>query len=109
GDGLITALAVLGLVVEQGRPLSELRRVMRRFPQVLVNLRVRDKPDLETVPTVATAMRRAQHELGENGRVLVRYSGTDPLLRVMMEGERESVIQGLADAIADAARTAIGV
>jgi phosphoglucosamine mutase len=108
GDGLITALAVLALVVERGRPLSELRRVMRRFPQVLENLRVRSKPDVETLPAVAAAIRQAEHALGERGRVLVRYSGTEPLLRVMIEGEREPAIRQLAGAIVDAARSAIG-
>jgi phosphoglucosamine mutase len=108
GDGLITALSVLALMVESGRPLSELRQVMQRFPQVLVNLRVRSKPDVATLPEVAKAIRHAERELGERGRVLVRYSGTEPLLRVMIEGEREPVIQRLADDIAEAARVAIG-
>jgi phosphoglucosamine mutase len=109
GDGLITALAVLALMMETGRPLSELRRVMTRFPQVLVNLRVRSKPELETLPAVAKAIRHAEGELGDRGRVLVRYSGTEPLLRVMVEGEREPVIARLADDILEAARAAIGV
>jgi phosphoglucosamine mutase len=108
GDGLITALSVLALMVESGRPLSELRQVMQRFPQVLVNLRVRSKPDVATLPEVAKAIRHAERELGERGRVLVRYSGTEPLLRVMIEGEREPAIQRLADDIAEAARVAIG-
>jgi len=108
GDGLITALAVLALMVERGQPLSELRRVMRRFPQVLENLRVRSKPDVETLPAVAAAIRQAERALGDRGRVLVRYSGTEPLLRVMIEGEREPAIRQLAGAIVDAARSAIG-
>ncbi len=108
GDGLITALSVLARVVEDGRPLSELRRVMRRFPQVLVNLRVREKRDLATIPAVSAAIGHAERELGERGRVLVRYSGTEALLRVMIEGEREPHIKQLADAIAHAARDAIG-
>lgn len=108
GDGLITGLSVLALMVQSGRPLSELRRVMQRFPQVLVNLRVTSKPEIGTLPAVATAIRQAEQELGERGRVLVRYSGTEPLLRVMVEGEREPVIRRLADAVLDAARTAIG-
>jgi phosphoglucosamine mutase len=109
GDGLITALAVLASMVESGRPLSALRQVMQRFPQVLVNLRVASKPDVETLPDVAKAIRQAERELGERGRVLVRYSGTEPLLRVMIEGEREQSIRRLADDIAEAARVAIGV
>jgi len=108
GDGLITALAVLALLVEKGRPLSELRRAMTRFPQVLVNLRVSRKPEVGTLPAVARTIAEAERTLGERGRVLVRYSGTEPLLRVMIEGEREPEIQALAARIVDAAREAIG-
>ncbi len=108
GDGLITGLAVLALLVETGRPLSELRRVMQRFPQVLENLRVSSKPDVATLPAVAAAIGQAERELGDRGRVLVRYSGTEPLLRVMVEGEREPTIRKLAHDIIDAARAAIG-
>ena len=108
GDGLVTALAVLALMVERGRPLSELRQVMQRLPQVLLNVTVAGKPDLDGVPAVAAAIRRAEEALGERGRVLVRYSGTEPLLRVMVEGEREAEICQLAEAIAAAARAGIG-
>jgi len=108
GDGLITGLTVLALMVETERPLSELRRVMRRFPQVLENVRVASKPDVETLPAVVAAIHRAEGELADRGRVLVRYSGTEPLLRVMVEGEREPVIRKLADDIVAAARAAIG-
>ena len=108
GDGLITALAVLALMAERGKPLSELRRVMSRFPQVLLNVRVESKPDLRSVPTVATLIDSAEKTLGERGRVLVRYSGTEPLLRVMIEGERETQIRDLAESIASAADRAIG-
>jgi len=108
GDGLITALSVLALVVETGHPLSELRKVMRRFPQVLLNVPVDAKPDLATVPAVVDAVKRAEGTLGERGRVLVRYSGTETLLRVMIEGERETQIRELAEGIAAAARRALG-
>jgi len=108
GDGLITALAVLALLVEKGQPLSQLRKVMTRFPQVLVNLRVASKPDVTSLPKVAQCVAEAERTLGERGRVLVRYSGTEPLLRVMIEGEREPQIRTLADRIVDAARDAIG-
>jgi phosphoglucosamine mutase len=108
GDGLITALSVLALLVEKGQPLSALRRVMTRFPQVLLNLRVASKPDVKSLPHVARAVADAERSLGQRGRVLVRYSGTEPLLRVMIEGEREAEIQGHAERIVDAAREAIG-
>ena len=90
GDGLITALAVLALMVEKGRPLSELRQVMQRFPQVLVNLRVRSKPDVETLPEVAQAIRRRR--AGARASAAASWCatpGTEALLRVMIEGERE--------------------
>jgi phosphoglucosamine mutase len=108
GDGLVTALAVLALLVEKGEPLSRLRTVMRRFPQVLLNLRVASKPAVRTLPAVARAIEEAERILGERGRVLVRYSGTEPVLRVMIEGEREPQIRAFAERIVDAARDAIG-
>jgi phosphoglucosamine mutase len=108
GDGLITALAVLARLIETGTTLSKVRTVMRRFPQVLVNVRVREKPEVEGLPEVAEAIADAEAQLGERGRVLVRYSGTEPLLRVMLEGETEPQIRALADDIATRVRAAIG-
>jgi len=108
GDGLITCLGVLALLVEKGRPLSELRRVMSRFPQVLLNVPVTAKPEVESIPRIATAITRAEAALGDRGRVLVRYSGTEPLLRIMVEGEREGQIRDLAQTIATAASDALG-
>jgi phosphoglucosamine mutase len=108
GDGLITCLAVLALMVETGRPLSELRRVMQRLPQVLLNVRVGRRTPVADVPTLAAAVVRAERALGSRGRVLVRYSGTEPLLRVMVEGERDDDIRTLAEAIAAEARSALG-
>src|SRR6185436_16107012 len=108
GDGIITALSLLALLVEKGKPLSELRRVMTRFPQVLLNLKVKSKPDVATLPTVAKLITDAERSLGERGRVLVRYSGTEALLRVMIEGEREPEIRTMAERIVEAARAAIG-
>jgi phosphoglucosamine mutase len=108
GDGLITALSVLALMVEKGQPLSAMRTVMKRYPQVLLNVRVTSKPDVGTIPAVAERIAEAERTLGERGRVLVRYSGTEPLLRVMIEGEREAQIRDLAERIASEARAAIG-
>jgi phosphoglucosamine mutase len=108
GDGLITALAVLALLVEKGRPLSELRRIMRRLPQVLLNVPVAARQDVNTVPAIVDALARVEAALGERGRVLVRYSGTEPLLRIMVEGEREADIREHAEAIAEAARSGLG-
>jgi phosphoglucosamine mutase len=108
GDGLITCLAVLALVVESGRPLSELRRVMTRLPQVLLNVRVAARTPIAAVPPLAAAVAAAERTLGERGRVLVRYSGTEPLLRIMVEGEHDDEIRRLAESIAAAARDALG-
>jgi phosphoglucosamine mutase len=108
GDGIITALALLALLVEKGKPLSELRRVMQRFPQVLLNLRVGTKTPVNDVPRLVEAIGLAERALGDRGRVLVRYSGTEPLLRVMVEGEREAQIHELAESIATTARSALG-
>jgi phosphoglucosamine mutase len=86
GDGLLTGLLVLDLVRRAQRPLSELAAVMTRYPQVLVNVRVEQRPDLEHVPpALGAAVREAEARLGEEGRVLVRASGTEPVVRVMVE------------------------
>jgi phosphoglucosamine mutase len=108
GDGLVTALYVLSRMAETGRPLSELRRVMRRFPQVLMNLRVRERRELEGMPQVVKAIGAAEKELGDAGRVLVRYSGTEALARVMVEGESEPAIKHMAESIVAALDAEIG-
>ncbi len=106
GDGLITALAILAILVETGRPLSELASLMTRFPQVLVNVRVQRPRDFTADRCVARAIEEVGHQLGARGRVLVRPSGTEPLIRVMVEGEREGEVRELAEAIADSIRSA---
>ena len=103
GDGLVTALAVLALMVEAGKRLSELR-VMRRFPQVLVNVPVRERRDLDGVTPVQDAIDGVRARLGARGRVLVRYSGTEPLIRVMVEGEQRTQVEAFVEEIADAVR-----
>jgi phosphoglucosamine mutase len=109
GDGLITALFVLALVVERGRRLSELRRIMQRTPQVLLNVRVREKREIANLPLVYRAIRAAESELERRGRVVVRYSGTEALARVMIEGENTDRIQRLAEDIVSAFQSEIGV
>jgi phosphoglucosamine mutase len=109
GDGLITALFVLALVVERGRKLSELRRIMQRTPQVLLNVRVREKRDIASLRLVHQAIRAAESALARRGRVVVRYSGTEPLARVMIEGENTDRIQRLAEDIVSAFQSEIGV
>lgn len=106
GDGVLAALQLLAVMLERGRPLSELRRVMTRYPQVLVNLRVNRKRPLEELVEVSRLVSQVEGQLGVEGRVLVRYSGTEPKARVMVEGPDLSMIQGYADAIARALETA---
>lgn len=108
GDGLVTALAVLALMVETGKPLSELRRVMRRLPQRLVNVKVRERRDLASLPGVQGVIDRVRSDLGGRGRVLVRYSGTEPLVRVMVEGEHSAQVERFCEEIAAALRESVG-
>jgi phosphoglucosamine mutase len=108
GDGLITALFVLALIVERGRRLSELRQVMERSPQVLFNVKVREKRDLAGLDGVQKAIRSAEETLSRRGRVVVRYSGTELLARVMIEGENADVIRRLAEDIVSAFETEVG-
>ncbi|HWP60509.1 MAG TPA: phosphoglucosamine mutase [Candidatus Acidoferrales bacterium] len=108
GDGCVTFLQVLAIMIEQGKPLSELGKVMTKFPQVLINVRVREKKPLADIPTVKEKIARVEKALGERGRLLVRYSGTEPLARVMLEGENEAEIREMAEDIADEIRLAVG-
>jgi phosphoglucosamine mutase len=89
GDGLVTALQLAAVMRQTGKPVSELRQVMRRFPQVLVNVPVGDKARLGTSAAIASAVREIEDELGDTGRVLVRASGTEPLVRVMVEASEQ--------------------
>jgi len=107
GDGLITALQILRIMRETGRKLSDLRRVLRRYPQALVNVPVRDKPPLETLVGVQEAVRRVEAALGTDGRVLVRYSGTEYLARVMVEGREEREVKAHAELVAEAFRASL--
>jgi phosphoglucosamine mutase len=100
GDGVITALQILAIMQQTGQPLSELARVMTALPQVLVNVRVRERRPIEEVPEIARKVQGVTERLGDTGRVLVRYSGTEPLLRIMLEGQDQGEITGLAQDIA---------
>jgi phosphoglucosamine mutase len=108
GDGLLTALVVLDVIRRAGKPLHELISDLKVFPQVIVNVRVKEKKPLEAIPAVAASIRRAEEELKTNGRVVIRYSGTEPLARVMIEAESEEAMRRNADAIANAIRNALG-
>jgi phosphoglucosamine mutase len=102
GDGILAGLQLLAVMLESERPLSELRRVMTRYPQVLVNLKVHKKRPLEELPEVGRLISTVEGKLGVDGRVLVRYSGTEAKARVMVEGPDPAVIKGYADEIARA-------
>jgi phosphoglucosamine mutase len=109
GDGLLTALVLLDLVVRSGKPLHELLSDLRVFPQVIVNIRVREKRPLEQIPAVMASIHQAEEALHGNGRVVVRYSGTEALARVMIEAESEQQMREHAERIAQAIQTEIGI
>ena len=108
GDGMITALELLRAVKASGRTLAELAGAMKPYPQVLVNVRVSRKLPFDQLPEVNAAIHQLENELQGRGRLLVRYSGTENLARVMIEGEEQGRIEAQANALADCIRTAIG-
>ena len=108
GDGMITALAILGIMRARELPLSTLARMVRQFPQVLVNVPVREKRDLAEVPAVRLAVQEVEQALAGRGRVYIRYSGTEALARVMVEGEDLAQVEAHAAGIADAVKVALG-
>ena len=109
GDGAITCLQLLALIVEKGKRLSELRGVMTRLPQVLLNVPVKEKKDFASMPKVTREIAAVEKTLDGRGRTLVRYSGTEMLARVMLEGEDESKIRAMAQEIAELIRAEVGV
>jgi phosphoglucosamine mutase len=108
GDGILTAVRFLSLAARRGVPVAELGAAMRRYPQAMVNVRVRDRETLEGSDAVRDAVVAAEGELGDRGRVVVRASGTEPLVRVMVEAEDEATARAHAEAIAQVVRTEIG-
>jgi phosphoglucosamine mutase len=108
GDGLVTALQLALVLHRSSVPLSELRSVMRRYPQVLVNVRVADKAKLATSAAVLDAVAAAEEKLGDSGRVLVRASGTEPVVRVMAEASEQAEAQEVVDRLVDVVRAELG-
>jgi phosphoglucosamine mutase len=108
GDGLLTALEVLEVVKASGRPLHELAGELQVYPQVLLNVRVRERAEIESIPEIKERLDQARSALNGRGRLVVRYSGTEPLLRVMAEGPEESEVRTLAQGIADAVTARLG-
>jgi phosphoglucosamine mutase len=106
GDGLVTALNVLRTVAVTGRTAGDLADDLTTYPQVLMNVRVTDKPDLKTVPKVAVVIDEVEKRLSGKGRLLIRYSGTEPLLRVMLEGQDKVEIETMGQAVVAAVRQA---
>ena len=109
GDGLLTALLLLDVVHRSGKTLSELVADLKVFPQVIVNVKVREKRPLDTIPAVVAAILSAERELADCGRVVIRYSGTEALARVMIEAESEPLMRHHADSIAGAIRAELGI
>ena len=109
GDGLLTALLVMDVVHRSGKTLGELIADLKNYPQVILNVKVREKKPLEAIPSVAAAIRAAEAELADSGRVVIRYSGTEALARVMIEAESESLMRHHADTIAAAIRNELGI
>jgi phosphoglucosamine mutase len=102
GDGILSALQVMRVMTETGKSLSELASRVKKYPQVLKNVEVSSRRDLESITELAPVMKEAKNRLGDSGRLLVRYSGTQLLCRVMAEGPEEETVQLVVDMVADA-------
>ena len=109
GDGILTALVILDLSARSGKTVDELTADLKVFPQVIVNVKVREKRPLNGIPSVAARIQEAEDELRDSGRVVIRYSGTEALARVMIEAESEEAMRHHAEAIAAAIRVELGV
>jgi len=108
GDGIITAIQLIAAMIKSGKPLSELAGMMEVYPQKIVNIEIKEKPDLNTEPRILEAIKQAELELGSEGRVLVRYSGTQNVCRVMVEGPTEGITEKYCNMIAQVVRERLG-
>jgi len=108
GDGLVSALQVLSIMKQTGRTLSALASCMKTYPQVLVNVKVKERRDLSTIPEIATRAAEIEKQLAGAGRLVLRYSGTEPKVRIMLEGENQKDIQSIADNLAGIIREKLG-
>ncbi|MDI9570654.1 MAG: phosphoglucosamine mutase [Pseudomonadota bacterium] len=108
GDGILSALQLLSVMRDEGQPLSELAKVMTLFPQKLINVDVKSKPDIETVPEIVAAIEEAERVLGDGGRILVRYSGTQNMCRVMVEGPTDEETERHCRRVAEVVQKTIG-
>jgi phosphoglucosamine mutase len=107
GDGLVTGLQMLKLMKREQKPLSEITKCMQSTPQVLLGVKVSHKPDLDSLPVLQQAIQDKEQQLNGTGRILVRYSGTEPLLRVMVEGQDDKVIQDIAEDLVSVVKSCI--
>jgi phosphoglucosamine mutase len=107
GDGMLTAIKMASLVALKGS-LDALIADLKIYPQTIVNVRVKSKPPLETLADVSKTLAEAERSLGQSGRVVLRYSGTEPLARVMVEAERDEDVRRWSDALASSLRSSIG-
>ena len=108
GDGIVSALQILRIMQATGKPLGELKKCLTKYPQAQRNLRVKEKPPLENLPAITKLVREAEKELNGQGRVLLRYSGTEPKIRLLIEGRERTQIDRQADRIGEAIQSAIG-
>ena len=108
GDGILTAMQLIAAMVREGKPLSELATLMDVYPQKLINVEVKRKPEISTVPQLMEAIRQVETELGDQGRVLVRYSGTQNVCRIMVEGPSDDLTEKYCAQVAEAVKTNLG-
>ena len=108
GDGLITTIAVLRVMRDKNKSLAQLKLGMQRYPQLLVNVRVREKRPFDDMPVVRDLAREIEDRLGTQGRLLLRYSGTEPLARVMIEGKSKEMIQAQAEQLVKTIKAELG-
>ena len=108
GDGILSALKLIESMKFESKPLSELKKVMTVFPQALINVEVKSKPEISSIPAVQEGIRSVEKDLGEKGRVLVRYSGTQPICRVMVEGPTKEETQKYCEQVSDIVKNEIG-
>ncbi len=108
GDGIITALQVLAIMTKKERSLADLASIMTPFPQILCNVRVKEKRELSQIPEIQRQIKRIERDLGKAGRIVIRYSGTEPLIRVMLEGENEERIKQMGGDLCETIERTLG-
>jgi phosphoglucosamine mutase len=109
GDGITTTIGLLRAIRDENLPLAELTRGFQRYPQILVNVRVREKMPFDELSAIRKLAHEVKQKLGDRGRLLLRYSGTEPLARVMIEGENQDEVTAQANALAEAIKSEIGI